>query len=287
MNDDALLRKQNRRQCTSGSTRRGITMATDSTQDEILTEINENGVATITLNRPTKINSFAADTWPRLTDLFREYEGDRAVRVIVLTGAGGNFSSGANLKRDSNEPVDRSIDATRESWHRGLTLTKTITSLNKPVIALVEGWAVAGGFALAMSCDLIYASESATFWPNFMRLGFPPELGTLLFVPSMVGPYKAKEIFYTSRKIPAAEALSLGMVCNVFPEATIRQEVARIADEIAICTPASLSMTKRFINSTVFDHMDLILTAEMQNTPFVTQSEESNRLRDQNFLRKA
>lgn len=272
--------------CGHKLVRSEVAMAQADMQDEILTEIQDNGVATITLNRPTKVNSFAPDTWTRLIKLFRDYDLDPAVRVVVLTGAGGNFSSGANLKRSPDAQAERSIDATREGWYTGLTLTKTITGMNKPVIALVEGWAVAGGFALAVSCDLVYASETATFWPNFLRLGFPPELGTLLFVPSMVGPYKAKEIFLTSRKISAHEALALGMVCNVFPSETIHQEVHAVADEIASCATASVSMTKRFINNTVFDHMDLVLSAELQNTPYVTQSEESNRLRTNNFLRK-
>ncbi len=171
--------------------------------DDILTELDDNGVATVTLNRPAKINSFVPETWARLTDLFRQYETDPNARVIVLTGAGGNFSSGANLDVGGDSPSNRSIDATRSHWTEGLTLTRTMTTMSTPIVAMVEGWAVAGGFSLAMACDLIYAADSATFWPNFLMLGFPPELGTLLFVPSMVGPYKAKEIFLTSRKIPA------------------------------------------------------------------------------------
>lgn len=97
--------------------------------------------------------------------------------------------------------VDRSIDAVRHGWTEGLTLTRTMTTMSTPIIAMVEGWAVAGVFFLAMACDLVYAAETATFWPNFLKLGFPPKLGTLLFAPSMVGPYKAKEIFLTGRKI--------------------------------------------------------------------------------------
>ncbi len=255
--------------------------------DDILTELDDSGVATVTLNRPSKVNSFVPETWARLTDLFRQYEMDPNVRVIVLTGAGGNFSSGANLDVGGGSPSERSIDSTRSHWTQGLTLTRTMTTMSTPIVAMVEGWAVAGGFSLAMACDLVYAAESATLWPNFLKLGFPPELGTLLFVPSMVGPYKAKEIFLTSRKIPAAEAKALGLVCDVFPGDTLHQEVYGIAQDIAGCASAAVSMTKRFINSTVFDHMDLVLAAEMQNTPFVTMSEESNRLRAANFLNKA
>jgi 2-(1,2-epoxy-1,2-dihydrophenyl)acetyl-CoA isomerase len=256
-------------------------------QDDILTETRDNGVATITLNRPEKINSFVPETWRRLTDLFRQYDVDQRVRVIVLTGAGGNFSSGANLNTGGQSPAERSIDVVRQSWSEGLTLIKTMTSMSTPVIAMVEGWAVAGGFSLAMACDLVYAAESAILWPNYLTLGFPPELGTLLFVPSMVGPYKAKEIFLTGRKISAAKALSLGLVCDVFPDDLLREEVYAVADDIAGCAIAAVSMTKRFINATVFDHMDLMLAAEMQNTPFVTMSDESNRLRSSNFLKTA
>ncbi len=256
-------------------------------QDDILTAIADNGVATITLNRPSKINAFVPETWARLTDLFRKYEVDANVRVIVLTGAGGNFSSGADLSVGGSTPSERSIDAVREGWLQGLTLTRTMTTMNTPIIAMVDGWAVAGGFALAFACDLVYASESATFWPNFLKLGFPPELGTLLFLPSMVGPYKAKEIFLTGCKIPAIEAKALGLVCEVFPRETLHEQVYAIAQSVAECARAAVSMTKRFVNATAFDHMDLVLAAEMQNTPFVTMSEESNRLRLSNFRKSA
>lgn len=254
-------------------------------QDDILTDTRGNGVVTITLNRPTKINSFVPETWNRLTDLFRRFDTDASTRAIVVTGAGGNFSSGANLNIGSQSLAERSIDVVRQSWSEALTLIKTMTTMNTPVIAMVEGWAVAGGFSLAMACDLIYAAESATFWPNFLKLGFPPELGTLLFVPSMVGPYKAKELFLTGRKISAAKAMELGMVCEIFPADALHREVYAIADEIAGCATAAVSMTKRFINATAFDRMDLLLAAELQNTPFVTMSEESNRLRNSTFLK--
>ncbi len=256
--------------------------------DDILTTLEDNGVATLTLNRPKKVNSFVPETWARLTELFHQFETDPNVRVVVLTGAGGNFSSGANLNvGGGGAPAERSIDAVRAGWTEGVALIRTMTTMSTPIIAMVEGWAVAGGFSLAMACDMVYAAESATFWPNFLKLGFPPELGTLLFVPSIVGPYKAKEIFMTGRKIVALDAKALGIVCEVFPAETLHHEVYGIAEDIAGCATAAVSMTKRFINATTFDHMDLVLAAEMQNTPFVTMSEESSRLRAANFLKKS
>lgn len=103
----------------------------------------------------------------------------------------------------------------------------------------------------------------------------------------MVGPYTAKEIFLTGRQIPAIEAKALGLVCEVFPREALHVQVYAIAQSVAECASAAVSMTKRFVNATAFDHMDLVLAAEMQNTPFVTMSEESNRLRMSNFRKSA
>lgn len=214
--------------------------------NHILTEVKD-GVATITLNRPEKLNAFSGGMAARLYELFDEYDRNDDVRVIVVTGAGRAFSAGADLSaggstfdfdqraRRGEQPARRAI----RPWN-----------VRKPIIAAINGPAVGMGITLPMQWDIRVAAESARIGFVFVRRGVIPEALSLWTVPRMIGLAKANELLMTGRIITAREALEFGIVSHVWPDAEFMSKVREMALDIAQNTaPVSVAMTKKLIYS--------------------------------------
>jgi enoyl-CoA hydratase len=186
----------------------------------------EGPVTIVTIDRPERRNAVDVETAVALREAFDAFEGDESAQVAVLTGAGGHFCAGFDLKAFAAAGGD--YDPLGEG-----PMGPTRRLLAKPVLAAVEGYAVAGGMELALWCDLRIASESATFGVFCRRWGVPLIDGGTVRLPRIVGQGRALDLILTGRPVGAAEALAIGLANRVVATGTARAEAARIAAEIA------------------------------------------------------
>lgn len=228
----------------------------------------EDGVATVTLNRPEKLNAFAGQMRQELGDALAEVDEDRSVRVIVLTGAGRGFCAGADVGYLA-ELVDRGdADSLALLVEAGRRVVTTIRNSDKPVIASLNGVAAGGGANLALACDLRIASDRARIGQTFNRIGLAPDWGGTYFLPRLAGPARALELFWTADVIDAAECLRLGLVNRVVPHETLAAETRALAQMLAAKPPLPLTLAKRAVYASL-DHslpemLDVELDAQLQ-----------------------
>lgn len=209
--------------------------------DEPVRLQRDGNIATVTIDRPGTRNACSMTMWLTIRDIFRELAASDA-RVIVLTGANGDFCSGADLTPGKDDP----------GWGNTLIgmrqLAESVQSVHEcpiPVIAKVDGVAVGAGFGLALAADMLFCSDRSRFSAIFAKLGLSLDFGTSWFLAQRIGIHRAKEISFTAEMMDAARADQLGIVNAVVPAAELDAKVAGVADRIAAGPPMALSMTKR------------------------------------------
>ena len=218
----------------------------------VLYSLDDQGIATITLNRADLRNPISdLDLIEALLDTLTQIEDDPKVRCAILTGAGTAFSAGGNLKamRPDSGGLNASLPArTRRNYKSGIQrLPLAFAALEVPVIAAVNGPAIGAGLDLACMCDLRVASESAKFAESFVKLGIIPGDGGAWLLQRIVGFSKAAELTLTGETIDAAEALRIGLVSQVVPDADLIEAARKMAARIA-CNPSfAVRMAKRLI----------------------------------------
>ncbi|OYX67831.1 MAG: enoyl-CoA hydratase [Rhizobiales bacterium 32-66-11] len=205
------------------------------------------GVGTILLNRPERMNAFTFDMIAAWTDALQQCRKDPAVKVVLVTGAGSAFCSGGDIvemgDRLQQEPAQRK----EELFEKIQRIPLTLEDLDKPVIAAVNGVATGAGMDLALMCDLRYAAKSARFAETYVKVGLVPGAGGAHFLPRLVGTAKALELFFTGDFIDAEEAMRIGIVNKVFDDAVLVSEVEKIARRIARAPQLTLRMIKRAV----------------------------------------
>lgn len=217
-----------------------------STFTDVTYEV-ENGLATITINRPDRYNAFRAQTIDELVKSFKKAWGSSDVGVIALTGAGGKaFCTGGDQKQRMETgdygPSDSGLFEIE-------SLQRVIRDVPKPVIAVVDGFAIGGGHVLHLLCDLTIASDTSTFGQNGPRVGsFDAGLGTG-YLARVIGEKRAREIWFLCRRYTAAQAYDWGLVNKVVPKEQLAAEVRQWADEILQLSPTSLKVLKQSLNS--------------------------------------
>ena len=216
-----------------------------------------NGVATLTLNRPAKKNAMNRAMFDELLAVFREIDASASDRVLVITGAGDAFCSGADLGDRGN---DTRPTLARLHWVADIALA--LHRIPKPVIAKVNGVAVGAGLNLALGCDLIVASEQARFSEIFARRGLTVDFGGSWLLPRMIGMHRAKELAFFADILSAKEAADMGLVNRVVPAGQLDAFVADWANRLAAGPPLALSMTKRLLSNSFSMTMDEALEAE-------------------------
>lgn len=245
--------------------------------DQVLTERDAEGIATVTLNRPDLRNPISdLDMVDALESAMRELDDDPEVRVVILTGAGSAFSSGGNLKkmRAGGGLVDQLPARTRRNYKRGIQrLPLVFEALELPVIAAVNGPAVGAGCDLACMCDMRIASENARFAESFVKLGIIPGDGGAWLLPRIVGFSKACEMSFTGDPIDAEEALRFGLVSRVVPAEQLLDEARALARRIAANPPHAVRMTKRLLREGRHMKIDglLEMSAAMQALAHATE----------------
>lgn len=224
----------------------------------------DRGVQILTLNRPEKKNALNAAMYRVLTERIAQAEHDPSIRVTLITGAGGAFTSGSDVGHfaetnaapaDSAEPVN--------PFPPGLMAAK------KPVVAAVNGVAVGIGVTMLLHCDLVYAAKSATFQLPFLKLGLVPELGSTLLLSRLIGQQKANELFLLGNRISAEKAEAIGLVADVFPDETLVEEALARAHALAAMPPNAVKVTKGLLREP--DRQGLAVQVEAEDAHFLAQ----------------
>ncbi len=229
------------------------------------------GIVTVTLARPEKKNAVNTTMWRELRETFVEI-GDRADdRVVIITGKGGEFCSGADLSGGGPAAGADSSGGVGDARPNGGGLAgmrlvgDTCLALHripKPTIAKVEGVAVGAGANMAFACDLVVASEDARFSEIFARRGLSVDFGGSWLLPRLVGLHKAKELVYFAEIFSAKEALDIGLVNRVVPAAELDRFVADWASRLAAGPPIALAQSKRMLNNSMSITLDVALEEE-------------------------
>jgi enoyl-CoA hydratase len=231
-------------------------------------EFNVEGeVAVITLNRPQARNAIDRETALAVAEALTRIESDGAVRVSVLTGAGGNFCAGMDLKAFIRGEVMR----LPETGFAGFTQAK----LTKPFIAAVEGYAVGGGFELALACDLVVAAESAKFGLSEVKRGLVANAGGLVRLPRQL-PFKvATEIVLTGDIFPAARLAAHGLVNRLVPTGQALEEAMQLARTVAANGPMAVAVSRRVLHESVDWAVEELFTRQFELTAPVFASADA------------
>jgi len=204
-------------------------------------------IATVTLNRPDKLNAYVPQMGEEVVDAFAKIRADDAVRAVILTGAGRGFCAGVDLAalEESRSGGSRSAGPRlgEEAFLR--TFPIELTEFPKPVIAAINGAAIGVGVTMLLPCDIRIASERAKLGLTFNKLGILPGLGSTHLLPQIVGMGRALELVLTARVIAADEAAALGLVNRVVAAERLLDEARAVAGEIAECVPAATAASKR------------------------------------------
>jgi enoyl-CoA hydratase len=226
-----------------------LTRGDNAVPYESITYEADDRVAIITLNRPEKMNALTLGLCDEVVDAVQRFDADDDQRVMVIRGAGGKaFSAGYDLNEgaESQEVGERGVDQWRWRLNHDLQFTYSVWRCNKPVIAMIEGYCLAGGLEFAQMCDIRYASDDSQF--AVIETRFSNGVATLA-MPWVIG-QMSRELIFTGDIIDAREALRIGLVNRVFPKADLERETMKIAKRMSRVALDSLRWNKRAINNT-------------------------------------
>jgi len=213
-----------------------------------LLETIEDGIATLTFNRPERLNALSTPIMEGLLDGLPRLAGDPGVKVVVLTGAGRAFCAGGDVKSMAEGSVQRSTAEATTRLRSRMEVSRILHERPKPTIAMINGPAAGAGLALALACDLRIAGTSARLVTAFVRVGFSGDFGGSYFLTRLVGTAKARELYFTGRPVEAGEALSLGLVNRVIPDEELATVTMELARSLAQGPSIALSLMKRNLN---------------------------------------
>jgi 2-(1,2-epoxy-1,2-dihydrophenyl)acetyl-CoA isomerase len=228
------------------------------------------GVATLTLNRPDKLNAFNDQLHMDIADALGQVESDAAIRALIITGAGRGFCSGADLSQrlsaggGTNDALDR-------HYHPRL---RRLRALKKPVVAAVNGVAAGAGMSLALSCDIVIAAQSATFVQAFTRIGLVPDAGSTFFLPRLIGAARAKGMTMLAEALPAAQAEAWGMIWKAVPDDQLMPQAKALALKLAQGPTFALGLTKTAIDASLDNDLDTQLALERDSQKAASESQD-------------
>jgi 2-(1,2-epoxy-1,2-dihydrophenyl)acetyl-CoA isomerase len=203
------------------------------------------GIATLTLNRPERLNSFTQAMHREVRDALTRVEEDKSVRVLLLTGAGRGFCAGQDLNDRAVEPGAPGVDLGESVEKYYAPLVLTLRSLPLPVICAVNGVAAGAGANLALACDIVLAAKSASFIEAFCKLGLIPDTGGTWVLPRLVGPARALGLALLGDKLPAEKAEEWGLIWRAVADESLMDEAMAMARHFATAPTKGLAFTKR------------------------------------------
>jgi 2-(1,2-epoxy-1,2-dihydrophenyl)acetyl-CoA isomerase len=227
-------------------------MSAESAIEAAVLLSDADGIRRITLNRPEAANALRPVDRDRLIELINEADEDNAVRVVVIAANGRHFCSGADvtgIARSGPADARRATDSMRKIMNGAQRLVAAVLDCGKPVIAVVNGAAAGIGAHLALAADLVVAAEDASFVEVFVRRGLVIDGGGAYLLPRRIGMQKAKELAFFGDKLPAAQALALGLVNRVVPAAELSEAADEFARRLAAGPTTAISLTKRLLNA--------------------------------------
>ncbi|CTQ31264.1 enoyl-CoA hydratase/isomerase family protein [Jannaschia rubra] len=242
-------------------------------------ERHGDGLAVVTLDDAERRNPLGHGVRQALTRALSEAEADDAVRAVVLTGAGGQFSVGGDIRdQGARSPAEQ-----RERFATVKDMVGRMVHLSKPLVAAVEGWAAGGGFALAMACPVVVVARDARFTAAFTKIGLIPDMGLLATLPARIGPAKARRIILSNRTIGAEEALALGMAEEMAEPGAALARACAIAREEAEGAP----LPRQFVLDWFAREVDAALDYERSLQPMLLGSEDAAEGRRAFFEKRA
>ena len=234
----------------------------------------EAGVARITLNRPDVLNSFDGPMADALQTALRNAAADEGVRAVLLTGAGRAFCAGqdlaAVLPKEGAPPVDLGEVVERQYN----PIVRAIRTIEKPFVCAVNGVAAGAGANLALACDIVVASEKASFIQSFSKIGLIPDSGGTFFLPRLIGLPRATALMMLADKVRAADAEAMGMIYRVLPPETLIAEAFKLAAHLATQPTFGLGLIKRAIHQAFTNDLDAHLDLERELQHLAGQSED-------------
>ena len=219
----------------------------------------ENGVATITLNRPDVFNALNDEITFELQDALKAVAKDDAVRVVVLTGEGKAFCSGQDLKAASGQQKRSFLDSLHKRYN---PIVRAMRNLPKPIVCRLNGVAAGAGCSLALACDVIVASDDATLIEVFINIGLVPDSGSSYFLPRMVGSVKAFEMCTMGSRVKAKEAEAIGLVNKSVPADQLDAAVKTYTDYFATAPTKSIGLIKKMLNKSASSNLEDMLEYE-------------------------
>ena len=232
--------------------------------EEFIKVAEHDRIVTITLNRPDRLNAFAGHMRRDLAEALEEAGSDPHVRVVVIKGAGFAFCAGGDVhfmaelvERNDTEEFARILGAARR-------VVLAIRQMTKPVIASIAGPASGAGFNLALACDLRIASTAATFSQSFVKLGFHPDWGGSHFLPRLVAPNIACELFFLGDTIDAQEAYRLGLLNRVVAPAELESETQKLSERLRDGPAVSIAAAKHAVYASEHDMLEKMLAYEVE-----------------------
>ncbi|MDD5095488.1 MAG: enoyl-CoA hydratase/isomerase family protein [Dehalococcoidia bacterium] len=240
-------------------------------------------VATITLNRPEKLNTMSPELMSDLTKVMGEVERDDEIRAVIVTGAGRAFCAGGDVPKlfaSSRDPI-----TVMGLAHDGARMVSAMRNLPKPLIAAVNGPAIGGGLNIALACDIIIAAENASFCSAFISLGFHPDTGGIYFLTRLVGVARACELVFTGKTINAVEAERIGLVNHVVPADKLEATARELATRLANGPSKAIGLAKASIYQSLTMDMASVLELEARSVGMTLATEDANAAIDA-FLKK-
>jgi 2-(1,2-epoxy-1,2-dihydrophenyl)acetyl-CoA isomerase len=220
----------------------------------------ENNIAFITLNRAEVFNSFNREMALQLQSILDRCEQDSTVRAIVLSGSGKAFCAGQDLKEVTDPDLNPGFRKILEEHYN--PIIQKIRSIEKPILAAVNGVAAGAGANIALACDIVVASENASFIQAFSKIGLVPDSAGTFFLPRLIGFQKASALMMLGDKVSAIEALNMGMIYKIFPAGIFEEEVKNIAATLASMPTKALGLTKRLLNQSMVNDLSQQLALE-------------------------
>jgi len=225
----------------------------------IVYDVPEQGVARLTLNRPEYYNALNRTVTEEASEVLSMFEADAELKVMILTGAGRSFCAGGDLAW-LLEADD--VHKKRDIVDRAGDLISHLDRMEKPLIAAVNGVAAGAGTALALACDLVVASESARFAPNFVNIGAVPDSGASWYLPRTAGYHRAAELMLTGRLLQAQEALDMGFFNRVVADEDLEQEACELARKIVKGPRQAIRSIKKMLKMSRFNSLESQLEVE-------------------------
>ena len=242
----------------------------------ILLEAKHDGIATLVLNRPDRLNALNNELSAALAEALGRIAHDDSVNVVVITGAGRAFCAGGDLGALGKSRQSGSIQEVEPLLRAGMQMVVKIRTMPQPVIAAVNGAAAGAGLNMALAADIRIAAEEATFGQTFARVGLFPDYGGTFFLPQLVGNAKAAELFYTGDIIDAKTALTIGLVNQVVPGARLEAEVKALAHKIAHGPSLAIRAVKRALFASGEKELTEALDNEVREQMCCFLSEDCN-----------